>query len=269
MSDAAIGIFDSGMGGLTVLRALVAQLPNENFVYLGDTARLPYGTKSGETVSRYALQAANTLMQRQVKLLVIACNTASAFALPALQAAIASIPVVGVIEPGAESACAAAPKGRIAVIATEGTVNGGAYLRAIKQRDPDTSVIQKACPLFVPMAEEGLTDGDIATTVARHYLGPLKSEHPDCLVLGCTHFPVLTGAIHDVMGPEIAIVDSAATTARAVKVGLTAGGLRRTETGEGARSYLVTDAPERFVGVGQIFLGAPINPTAVELVDLR
>jgi glutamate racemase len=257
------------MGGLTVLRALLAQLPNENFVYLGDTARLPYGTKSGETVSRYALQAAGSLMQRNVKLLVIACNTASAYALPALQAAIASIPVVGVIEPGAEAACAAAPNGRIAVIATEGTVNGGAYSRAIKQRDPDTSVIQKACPLFVPMAEEGLTDGDIAMTVARHYLVPLKSEYPDCLVLGCTHFPVLKGAIRDVMGPGIAIVDSAATTARAVKEALTSGGLRRKETAEGSRSYLVTDAPERFVRVGKIFLGAPIDPAAVELVDLR
>jgi len=269
MSDAAIGIFDSGMGGLTVLRALLAQLPNENFVYLGDTARLPYGTKSGETVSRYALQAADTLMQHHVKLLVIACNTASAYALPALQAAIVSVPVVGVIEPGAEAACASAPNGRIAVIATEGTVSGGAYLRAIKQRDPNTSVIQKACPLFVPMAEEGLTDGEIATTVARHYLVPLKAERPDCLVLGCTHFPVLKGAIRGVMGPGIASVDSAATTAQAVKEALASGGLRRKETAEGARSYLVTDAVERFVRVGKIFLGAPIDPAAVELVDLR
>lgn len=269
MSDAAIGIFDSGMGGLTVLRALLAHLPNENFVYLGDTARLPYGTKSGETVSRYAFQAADTLMQRNVKLLVIACNTASAYALPALQGAIVSIPVVGVVEPGAAAACATAPNGKIAVIATEGTVNGAAYLRAIRQRNASASVIQKACPLFVPMAEEGLTDGEIATTVARHYLVPLKAERPDCLVLGCTHFPVLKGAIRGVMGPGIAIVDSAATTAQAVKEALASGGLRRKETAEGARSYLVTDAVERFVRVGKIFLGAPIDPAAVELVDLR
>jgi len=269
MNDASIGIFDSGMGGLTVMRALLKRLPNEHFIYLGDTARLPYGTKSGETVSRYALQAAAALMQRDVKLLVIACNTASAYALPALQNTIPSIPVAGVIEPGADAACVAAPNGRIAVIATEGTVNGGAYVRAVKQRNPAASVVQKPCPLFVPLAEEGLTDGEIAAAVAHHYLEPLKAEAPDCLVLGCTHFPVLKKAIREVVGPEIAIVDSAATTARAVEAILISGDLARDRSAAGERTFLVTDAPERFARVGKIFLGASIDPAAVELVDLR
>ncbi len=269
MNEAAIGIFDSGMGGLTVMRALLDRLPNENFVYLGDTARLPYGTKSGETVLRYARQAADALIERDVKLLVIACNTASAYALGALQIAIPSIPVVGVIEPGAEAACAAAPNGRIAVIATEGTVNGGAYLRAIRQRNPRASIIQKACPLFVPMAEEGLTDGGIAAAVTQHYLAPLKSAAPDCLVLGCTHFPVLKNTIRDVIGSEIAIVDSAATTARAVKATLESKSLARNGLAPGERKFLVTDALERFVRVGQVFLDAAIDPAAVELIDLH
>jgi glutamate racemase len=269
MNEAAIGIFDSGMGGLTVMRALLERLPAENFVYLGDTARLPYGTKSGETVSRYALQAAGALMQHDVKLLVIACNTASAYALQALQAATPSIPVVGVIEPGADAACSASPNGRIAVIATEGTVNGGAYLRAIKQRNPDALVIQKACPLFVPMAEEGLMEGQIATAVAHHYLAMLRSETPDCLVLGCTHFPVLKSAIREAIGSEIAIVDSAATTARTVEAILKSTNLARNGSPEGERRFLATDAPERFARVGEIFLGAPIDQAAIKLIDLR
>jgi glutamate racemase len=173
MSDAPIGIFDSGMGGLTVMRALAQRLPNERFLYLGDTARLPYGTKSGETVKRYALQAAHALMERGVKLLVVACNTASV-SLPALSAALAPLPVTGVIEPGARAALKAAPGGPIAVIATEGTVKGGAYVRAIGQ----APVVQQACPLFVPMAEEGMTEGPIAEAVAHRYLDPLMAMVP-------------------------------------------------------------------------------------------
>ena len=151
-NDAPIGIFDSGMGGLTVMRALMAQLPHERFIYLGDTARLPYGTKSGDTVSRYAVQAAGALMRRQVKLIVVACNTASAVALPALEAALAPVPVIGVVEPGAEAAVGVASHGPIAVLATESTVRGGAYVRAIQARSRDVVIIQQACPLFVPLA---------------------------------------------------------------------------------------------------------------------
>jgi glutamate racemase len=273
MSDSPIGIFDSGMGGLTVMRALIESLPQERFIYLGDTARLPYGTKSGDTVARYARQAADALIQRHVKLLVIACNTASAYGLAAVQAAFSDIPVIGVIEPGAEAAANAAPEGPIAVIATEGTVKGGAYVRAIAARAPHASVLQKACPLFVPLAEEGLIDGEIATAVARHYLLPLRAEKPKCLVLGCTHFPVLKNAVAEIMGEGTVLVDSAATTAAAVGTAL----MRRelsSSTATGARiaqphRYLVTDAPERFARVGEIFLGSPIPAEAVELIDLR
>jgi glutamate racemase len=270
MNDAPIGVFDSGMGGLTVMRALMQRLPHERFIYLGDTARLPYGTKSGDTVARYALQAANALVQRRIKLLVIACNTASAYGLPALQAAFQDISVIGVIEPGAEAAVKAAPEGPIAVIATEGTVKGNAYRRAIQMRAPELVVLQQACPLFVPLAEEGLTNGEIASAVARHNLLPLRNRHPECLVLGCTHFPVLKNVIADVMGAGIVLVDSAATTAAAVQTELARRSLSNQEATAGQRHrYLVTDAPERFARVGEIFLGAPIPADAVELIDLR
>ncbi len=269
-AEDAIGIFDSGMGGLTVMRALMARLPHERFVYLGDTARLPYGTKSGETVTRYAVQAAGALMRRRVKLLVVACNTASAVALPALSAAFAPTQIIGVIEPGAGAAVAAAPRGPIAVIATEGTVNGGAYARAIHARAPDVRVLQAACPLFVPMAEEGLIDGDIAELVARRYLVPLfEKSRARCLVLGCTHFPVLKNVIARVVGNEVMLVDSAATTADAVARLIDGSGLARKDTTAPRHEFLATDAPERFARVGEIFLGRPIAASAVELVDLQ
>jgi glutamate racemase len=268
MNSAPIGIFDSGMGGLTVMAALAERLPQERFLYLGDTARLPYGTKSGDTVRRYALQAAHALTRRDVKLVVIACNTASV-SLPALQEALSPLPVIGVIEPGAEAALKVAPDGPIAVIATEGTVKGGAYVRAI--HDLSTApVVQQACPLFVPMAEEGLTDGPIAEAVAHRYLDPLMARlpKPKALVLGCTHFPVLKDVIARVVGPEVKLVDSAATTAAAVarllgERGLASGG--RTED----HHFFATDAPDRFARVGEIFFGRPIDPGSVEQIDLQ
>lgn len=262
-----IGIFDSGMGGLTVMRALMARLPNESFVYLGDTARLPYGTKSGDTVTRYAVQAAHALTRRKIKLLVVACNTASAVALPALDEALAPIPVIGVVEPGAEAAIAAAPEGPIAVIATEGTVNGGAYLRAIRARAPDAKVVQQACPLFVPLAEEGLIDSPITKLTAEHYLRSiLANSHPRALVLGCTHFPVLKTVITEIAGPDVTLVDSAETTADAVAKLLAERNLARKESSSPRHEFLATDSVERFARVGRIFLGrAPEN---VELVDI-
>jgi glutamate racemase len=269
MNDSAIGIFDSGMGGLTVMRALIERLPNENLLYLGDTARLPYGTKSAETVGRYAIQAASALVRRRVKMLVIACNTASAYALDSLEQEFAPLPVLGVIGPGAEAAIAAALHGPIAVIATEGTVKGDAYGRAIHTRAPQIEVVQQPCPLFVPLAEEGLTDGDIAAAVARHYLAPLREAGPKCVVLGCTHFPVLKQVIAEAIGPDVVLVDSAATVAAAVERQLRQSGIQRTEGATASRRYLVTDAPERFARVGEIFLGAPIDPNAVELIDLN
>jgi glutamate racemase len=266
-----IGIFDSGMGGLTVMRALMRTLPHESFVYLGDTARLPYGTKSADTVERYAVQAAGALMRHNVKLIVVACNTASAVALPALEKALAPIPVIGVVEPGAEAAVAAAQGGTIAVIGTEGTVKGGAYLRAIHARDASAEVVQQACPLFVPLAEEGLIGGEIAELVAERYLSPLFDKaKPAALVLGCTHFPVLAPMLTKViarLGGHTKLVDSAATTASAVSALLAKNGLTQNEAAKPSYIFLSTDAPERFTRVGEIFLGRA--PDHVELVDLQ
>lgn len=269
MNTAPIGVFDSGMGGLTVMRALMARLPHERFIYLGDTARLPYGTKSADTVRRYALQAATALTQRGVKMVVIACNTASV-SLPALKDALAPLPVVGVIEPGADAALAASPHGPIAIAATEGTVWGGAYVRAIERRG-DATVVQQACPLFVPVAEEGLTNGPIAEAIVHRYLDPLLATvpKPNCLLLGCTHYPVLKDAIATIAGPDITIVDSAQTTAAAVETLLDQTKLRTTATDKTPPVFLVTDAPDRFARIGEIFLGAPIDPGTVELVDLQ
>jgi len=267
MNESPIGVFDSGMGGLTVMRALTERLPNESFLYLGDTARLPYGTKSAGTVKRYALQAARALMDRGVKMVVVACNTASV-ALPALQEALSPLPVIGVIEPGAEAALAAAPDGPIAVIATEGTVKGGAYVRAIQARR-STPVVQQACPLFVPMTEEGLVAGPIAEAIVHRYLDPLLATvpKPKCLLLGCTHYPALKSVIARVAG-DVILVDSAATTAAAVENLLKDKNLAR-GGGIVSRKFLATDAPDRFARVGEIFLGAAIDPGDVELIDLQ
>jgi glutamate racemase len=263
-----IGIFDSGMGGLTVMRALKARLPGESFLYLGDTARLPYGTKSPETVTRYAVQAARALLAHDIKLLVVACNTASAAALPTLIESLAPLPVVGVIEPGAAAAVAAAPAGPIAIIATEGTVKGGAYVRATQAIAPDMPVVQQAAPLFVALAEEGLRQGEIARLVAERYLTPLLATlpRPKGLVLGCTHFPLLKDVIGAVAGPDVAIIDSAETTAKAVEAILREKNLLA--QGAGSSRFLCTDAPGRFAHLGQIFLGEAIDPGAVTLVDL-
>jgi len=265
-----IGIFDSGMGGLTVMRALMRALPHESFVYLGDTARLPYGTKSADTVERYAVQATGALMRRDVKLIVVACNTASAVALPALEKALAPIPVIGVVEPGAEAAVAAAQGETIAVIGTEGTIKGGAYLRAIRARAADAEIVQQACPLFVPLAEEGLIDGEIAELVAERYLAPVfAAAKPKALVLGCTHFPVLVPMLEKVivrLGGDAMLVDSAATTAEAVSRRLSQNGLAQSTSAAPSYTFLATDAPERFARVGKIFLGRA--PQDVDLVDL-
>ena len=267
-----IGVFDSGMGGLSVLKALHHALPGEDFVYLGDMARLPYGTKSAETVTAYALQAVQKLNTHHIKLAVIACNTATSVALPALIQKFDPLPVIGVVEPGARAAVQASKNGRIAVIATEGTVAGGAYERAIGALKPDARVIARPAQLFVALAEEGWTDGPETRAVAARYLkglfsGPLE-ERPDTLVLGCTHFPVLIPAIKAVLGSQAIIVDSAQTTAGAVTDLLEAKKLKRDRTHHGRLKFMVTDSPERFARVGQLFLEAPLAAEDVELVDL-
>jgi glutamate racemase len=266
-----IGVFDSGIGGLTVLRALLARLPGESFVYLGDTARLPYGTKTASTVERYALQAVDELTRRGVKALVIACNTASSAALPALQAAHPGLPVIGVIEPGAQAAVKATRAGRIAVLATEGTVRGGAYQREILKRMPSALVTAIPATLFVALAEEGWTHGEVAAATARRYLTPLLSDTslaPDVLVLGCTHFPPLAEVIQSEAGSGIRIVDSAVTTAEALADLLAAHGLAASGGGQPTRRFLVTDGEERFARVGPLFLGQPIATREIERVDL-
>lgn len=267
-----IGVFDSGMGGLTVLRALAARLPQERFIYLGDTARLPYGTKSAETVQTYALQATRLLLGEGVKMVVIACNTASAVALGVLQEQWDPVPVIGVIEPGAAAGVAATKNKRIAVLATESTVKGRAYARAIQRLMPDAYVVQQPCQVFVALAEEGWADTPATLAAAAHYLCPLfKGKNaPDTLVLGCTHFPVLADAIRQTVGERIALVDSAKTTAEAVGEALAA----RKLAADGASDlpiirFFATDSPERFARVGAIFLGRAIDEADVELVDLR
>lgn len=269
MSDAPIAIFDSGVGGLTVAAAIAKRLPNERLVYLGDTARLPYGTKSADTVTRYAVQATRALMRFEPKMVVIACNTASAVALPVLTAAYAPLPVVGVVEPGARAAVEATRGGAIAVIATEGTVKGNAYVRAIHALKPAATVVQRACPLFVSLAEEGWTDGQVADLTAERYLTDLfaAEDAPDTLVLGCTHFPVLRGPITKAAGGTVRLVDSAATTAKEVDRILEGSGAKRTAS-PAAPKFLATDAPERFARVGSRFFGADIAPDQVELTDL-
>jgi glutamate racemase len=294
MSDGAmgdpsrpIGVFDSGVGGLTVLGALRAQLPHEQFVYLGDTARLPYGTKSAETVVRYALQAADALVARGVKALIVACNTASATALPSMRARYGALPVIGVVEPGADAAVAATRSGGIAVIGTEATVRGGAYQRAIAQRRPDAIVRAVACQLFVALAEEGWTQGEVARASAQRYLAPLfapssggppgraderaSAASTDTLVLGCTHFPVLRSVIREVVGDQVTIVDSAVTTARAARELLIAHGLLRAHDATSASPairFLATDGVARFAAIGGRFLGREIGAHEVALIDL-
>jgi glutamate racemase len=272
-NSSPIGVFDSGVGGLTVLRALLDRLPGEDFVYLGDTARLPYGTKSPGSIRQYSLQAARLLHERGVKCLVVACNTATAIALDALTHEFDPVPVIGVLEPGAAAACRATRTGRIAVLATESTVRGGAYQAAIARRRPDATVTARACPLFVALAEEGWTDGPIVEGVIHRYLDEVfvagaATAHPDTLVLGCTHFPVLAPALRKVLGPGVAIVDSAETTAASLADVLEQRGLVRHDQPKGTVTLLATDGPERFARVGAVFLGRPLVPADVEIVDL-
>lgn len=261
-----VGVFDSGVGGLTVLKALALRLPKESAVYLGDTARVPYGTKSAEVVTKYALANARLLLQHDIKLLVVACNTASAVALPALEAAL-SVPVVGVIGPGAAAAAAASRGGAIAVIGTPGTVASGAYQRALAQLKPSTPVRALACPLFVPLAEEGWVTGDVPRLTAERYLQSSFLSGVDTLVLGCTHYPLLREVLEQAAGPGVRLVDSAAATAEAVATMLEARGLLASrENTHATRTFLVTDTPGRFAEVGARFLGAPLD--APQQVDL-
>ncbi|TAL22872.1 MAG: glutamate racemase [Nitrospirae bacterium] len=279
--DRPIGVFDSGIGGLTVLKEIFRALPGENTIYLGDTARVPYGSKSGETVVRYSLEIAEFLVKQGIKLFVVACNTASAYAIPELKKRL-KIPVIGVIEPGAKAAIEATRTKRVGIIGTEGTIKSNSYVNAINAlmnnkteniiehgeksldryfeiRSGDFVIFTKACPLFVSLAEEGWTSNDIALLTAEHYLRGIKKENPDTLVLGCTHYPVLKDAISKVMGPEIKLIDSAVETVKVIGDILKNRNILRDSTEKPSRKFYVTDSPERFVKVGERFLEQKIE----------
>ena len=261
-----IGVFDSGIGGLTVLRALQERLPQESTVYLGDTARVPYGTKSGDVVTKYSVKNADALMEFGVKLLVVACNTASSVAIPTLRQAL-PIPVLGVIEPGARAAVQATKTGHIAVIGTPGTIKSGAYQRAIAAEQPGLQVQALACPMFVPHAEEGWVEGEVPLAVARKYLSGLRDTKVDTLVLGCTHYPLLSGVISEVVGPGVTLVDSAKATAQRAAELLGERDLLKVGLSAVERHYLVTDVPDRFIEVGSRFLGRPLS--GARQIDLK
>lgn len=262
----AIGVFDSGMGGLTVLRALRARFPEESFVYLGDTARLPYGTKSPDTVKQYAVQMARLLVERRIKALVIACNTATTAALPHLQQMLPDIPVLGVVAPGAAAAVAATKNKRIAVLATETTIASHAYQKLIANQMPEAVISTRACSVLVALAEEGMVDNAIAREALKHYLGDITDE--DAIVLGCTHFPIFKPLFASLLPKGVIIVDSAEATATSLYKLLSAKNLLNDKPAIHSKiNYLVTDSVKRFQKVGEIFLGEELQIDDIELVD--
>ncbi len=264
-SQGPIGVFDSGIGGLTVLAAIRRLRPRDPFVYLGDTARVPYGTKSAETVTRYARECADFLVERGARAIVVACNTASAHALPELTRRY-DLPVIGVVEPGAAAAVRTSRGGAIGVIGTAGTVSSNAYGNALKLLAPATRIVSRACPLLVPLVEEGWTENDVAELVVGRYLADLKAEGIDTLILGCTHYPLVTAAIARELGEGVALVDSAETTARALDALLREREGEPPSEGRGEGRLYVTDMPGRFELLARRFLGDDLPP--VTRIDL-
>lgn len=258
-----IGVFDSGIGGLTVLKELLSRLPGESFVYFGDTARVPYGTKSADAVRRYSRENVRLLLDRNVKMVVIACNTASSEVLPDFDREFA-VPIVGVIEPGVRAAVAATQRRRIGVIGTPGTIRSGAYQSKIAARLPDATVIPKACPLFVPLVEEGWIDAPVTRMVAREYLGDYAESGIDTLVLGCTHYPLLKPVIAEVVGSGVTLVDSAIETAREVERVLGERGLKGSAGGE--FHIVLSDTSPTFGDIAERFLGRSVRD--IELVSV-
>ena len=261
-ASSAIGVFDSGLGGLTVAHAIMRRLPGESLLYFGDTARVPYGPKSPDTVRRYSREITAYLLEQGVKAVVVACNTATAHALPTLREEL-PVPVIGVVEPGARAAVRATRTGRIGVIGTAGTIRSGAYARAIEAEAPGTSVIALACPLFVPLVEEGWTSHEAARLIAREYLAPFTADAVDTLVLGCTHYPLLKALIAEVVGPGVRLIDSAEETAIDVQRMLAD---RALQTGNPDVDYrfVASDDSQQFLTLGQRFFGS-----AIERVEVR
>jgi glutamate racemase len=264
-TNVPIGVFDSGIGGLTVVRELVRELPDESIIYFGDTARVPYGSKSADTVRRYSREAAAFLLERGVKMVVIACNTATAHAGEALAREL-PVPVVGVIEPGARAAVAATRSGRIGVIGTAGTIGSGAYDLAVRRRLEHSRVYAQPCPLLVPLVEEGWLEHDAARLVAGEYLNPLVEMDVDVLILGCTHYPLLRPLLAGLL-PGVQLVDSAAETARDVAALLSELGARRNAAEPPAYTFVASDSPLRFRDVGRRFVGDILR--SVERVDVE
>lgn len=260
--DRPIGVFDSGLGGLTVARAILDRLPDESIIYFGDTARLPYGPKSPDTVRRYSREIGSWLAGEDVKAIVIACNTATAHGLAALRAEL-SVPVLGVIEPGARAAVGASTSGNIGVLGTAGTVRSGAYERAIRELSPDLRILSQACPLFVPLVEEGWTAHAATRLVAAEYLAPLLEAGVDAIVLGCTHYPHLRPVLEEIAGPRVTLVDSAHETAVQLARVLAEQGLAASAPGEPRHRFVASDDPAQFLRLGARFLGRPIESVEV------
>ena len=262
MNRAPIGIFDSGLGGLTVAHAIFERLPHDSTIYFGDTARVPYGPKSADTVRRYSLEILAWLLAQGVKAVVVACNTSTAHALEALRGA-SPVPVIGVIEPGARAAVAAAQGRPVGVIGTAGTIGSGAYEREIRRLAPEIDVVTRACPLLVPLVEEGWFDHPATRLVAAEYLAPLRARGVGSLVLGCTHYPLLEPLLRDTMGPGVRLIDSAQETARALEAALIAGDLTAPPGGRVSHRFAVSDDPVRFREVGARFLGERLGDAEV------
>jgi glutamate racemase len=261
-SSAPIGVFDSGLGGLTVAHEIMRQLPAESLIYFGDTARVPYGPKSPDTVRRYSREISAFLLEQGVKAIVVACNTATAHALPTLRDEL-DVPVIGVVEPGARAAVRATRSGHIGVIGTAGTIRSQAYVRAIHAENPDVRVTALACPLFVPLVEEGWTNHEATHLVAEEYLAPFVKDPIDTLVLGCTHYPLLKPVIGEIVGRSVRLIDSAEETALDARRMLAANDLAASE-GEGAYRFIASDDPQQFLTLGRRFLGS-----AIERVEVR
>jgi glutamate racemase len=256
-----IGIFDSGLGGLTVVREVIRQLPHERIIYFGDTARVPYGPKSPDTVRRYSHEISAYLESQDVKAIVVACNTATAHALPMLQREL-PIPVIGVVEPGARAAIAASRRRELGVIGTAGTIGSGAYERAIRAIAPEAHILARACPLFVPLVEEGWLDTEATRLIAREYLTPMQAAGVDTLVLGCTHYPLLKPLLAEILGQDVVLIDSAHETAAETARVLGARGLLAPAVGHNERPshrFIASDAPDHFLRLGQRFLGSTIE----------
>lgn len=266
MDSRPIGVFDSGIGGLTVVKEIMEQLSNESIVYFGDTARVPYGSKSKETITKFSFQCIHFLLEKKVKAIVVACNTASAASLDAIKQSF-DIPIVGVVEPGAIAACLVTKSNRIGIIGTESTVSSGAYEKEINVINNDVKMILKACPLFVPIAEEGWQDTQIAKLTAREYLEELKEKGIDALLMACTHYPLLESTISEVMGEDIKLVNPAYETAKVLKTVLHDLNIQSKSNKSAGYEFYVSDNPVKFKKVGENFLKRPISH--VQKIDIE